>query len=141
MRMAVLVCAAIAVMVAAACSDTDAPVAPACPDGTDPWVKYELYMGRGNQSGEVVDDAAWDAFLGDTVTPRFPDGLTVLDARGQWRDPEGLIGKERSKLLVILARPGGDEMRLVDEVSDEYKRRFGQESVLRVVHDACVSFS
>ena len=39
-------------------------------------------------------DAAWDAFLADTVTPRFPDGLTVLDARGQWRDSEGLIGKE-----------------------------------------------
>ena len=119
----------------------DAPVSPTCPDGADPWVKYELFMGRGNQSGEVVDDAAWDAFLGDTVTPRFPDGLTVLDARGQWRDSEGLIGNERSKLLVILAPPGGGEMRLIDEVTGEYKRRFGQESVLKVVYDACVSFS
>ena len=138
MRIVVLVCAALALMLAVACSDTDAP---ACPDGADPWVKYELYMGRGNQSGEVVDDAAWDAFLADTVTPRFPDGLTVLDARGQWRDSEGLISRERSKLLVVLAPPGGGEMRLIDEVTDEYKRRFGQESVLRVVYDACVSFS
>ena len=138
MRIVVLVCAALALMLAVACSDTDAP---ACPDGADPWVKYELFMGRGNQSGEVVDDAAWDAFLGDTVTPRFPDGLTVLDARGQWRDSEGLISRERSKLLVVLAPPGGGEMRLIDEVTDEYKRRFGQESVLRVVYDACVSFS
>ena len=141
MRMAVLVCVALSLMAAAACADTDAPVSRTCPDGTDPWVKYELFMGRGNQSGEVVDDAAWDAFLGDTVTPRFPDGLTVLDARGQWRDSEGLIGKERSKLLVILAPPGGGEMRLIDEVTGEYKRRFGQESVLMVVYDACVSFS
>ena len=138
MRIAVLVCAALALMLAVACSDTDAP---ACPDGTEPWVKYELFMGRGNQSGEVVDDAAWDAFLGDTVTPRFPDGLTVLDARGQWRSSGGLIVKERSKLLVVLAPPGGGEMRLIDEVTDEYKRRFGQESVLRAVYDACVSFS
>ena len=141
MRMAVLVCVALSLMAAAACSDTDAPVSPTCPDGADPWVKYELFMGRGNQSGEVVDDAAWNAFLGDTVTPRFPDGLTVLDARGQWRDSEGLIGNERSKLLVILAPPGGGEMRLIDEVTGEYKRRFGQESVLKVVYDACVSFS
>ena len=141
MRMAVLVCVALSLMVAAACADADAPVSPTCPDGADPWVKYELFMGRGNQSGEVVDDAAWDAFLGDTVTPRFPDGLTVLDARGQWRDSEGLIGNERSKLLVILAPPGGGEMRLIDEVTGEYKRRFGQESVLKVVYDACVSFS
>ena len=140
MRMAVLVCVALSLM-AAACADADAPVSPTCPDGADPWVKYELFMGRGNQSGEVVDDAAWDAFLGDTVTPRFPDGLTVLDARGQWRDSEGLIDNERSKLLVILAPPGGGEMRLIDEVTGEYKRRFGQESVLKVVYDACVSFS
>ena len=32
-------------------------------------------------------------------------------------------------------------MRLIDEVTGEYKRRFGQESVLKVVYDACVSFS
>jgi hypothetical protein len=32
-------------------------------------------------------------------------------------------------------------MRLTDEVSGEYERRFGQESVLRVVEDVCVSFS
>ena len=88
-----------------------------------------------------MNDAAWDAFLEETVTPRFPDGLTVLDARGQWRDSEGLILKERSKLLVILAPPSDDGMRLIDEISDEYERRFNQESVLRVVYDVCVSFS
>ena len=32
-------------------------------------------------------------------------------------------------------------MRLIDEISDEYERRFNQESVLRVVYDVCVSFS
>ena len=98
-------------------------------------------MGRSGKYGEIVDDAAWDTFLGDTVTPRFPDGLTVLDARGQWRDSEGLVRKERSKLLVILAPPDDDGMRRIDEISDEYERRFMQESVLRVVDDTCVSFS
>ncbi len=88
-------------------------------------------MGRSGQSVEVVDDTAWAAFLNDTVTPRFPDALSVLDAQGQWRDSQGLVQKERSKLLVILAPPGDGHMRLIDEVSDEYKRRFSQESVLR----------
>ena len=138
MRMAMLVCLAVALMMAAACGDADAP---ACPEGTDPFVEHQLFMGRSSESGEVVDDAAWAAFLGETVTPRFPDGLTVLDAQGQWRDSDGVIQQERSKLLVILAPPGGDAMRLIDEVSDEYKRRFNQESVLRVVEDTCVSFS
>ena len=138
MRMAMLVCLAVALMMAAACGDADAP---ACPEGTDPFVEHQLFMGRSSESGEVVDDAAWAAFLGETVTPRFPDGLTVLDAQGQWRDSDGVIQQERSKLLVILAPPGSEPMRLIEEVSDEYKRRFNQESVLRVVEDTCVSFS
>ena len=44
-------------------------------------------------------------------------------------------------MLVVLAPPGDDGVRLISEVSDEYKRRFNQESVLRVESDACVSFS
>ena len=132
-----LVCLALALLAATACVDADEP---ACPEGGEIFVRYELFMGRSSQSGEVVDDAAWSAFLEDTVTPRFPDGLSVLDAQGQWRDSGGVIQKERSKLLVILAPPGDDGARLIGEVSDEYKRRFDQESVLRVVSDACVSF-
>ena len=134
MRTAIVVCFTLA---AIACSETDAP---SCPEGTDRFTEYQLFMGRSGPDEEVVDDAAWDTFLADTVTPRFPDGLTVLDGRGQWRGAEGLIKKERSKLLVILAQPGDDKMRLIDEISDEYKRRFSQESVLQVVDDACVSF-
>ena len=134
MRTAIVICF---VLVAVACSQTSAP---SCPEGTDRFTEYQLFMGRSGPDEEVVDDAAWDTFLADTVTPRFPDGLTVLDGRGQWRDAEGLIKQERSKLLVILAQPGDDKMRLIDEISDEYKRRFSQESVLHVVDDACVSF-
>ena len=124
--------------VAASCSGSDAP---ACPDGTEHYVEYRLFMGRGGGDGEVVDDAAWEAFLSDTVTPRFPDGLTVLDARGQWRGSSGAIQSERSKVLLVLAPPGDDAPRLIAEIADEYIRAFQQESVLRVVGDTCASFS
>jgi len=124
--------------VSAACSDTNEVT---CPEGSEAFVRYELFMGRSGPGGEVVTDQAWDAFLGDTVTPRFPDGLTVLDAQGHWRNSEGEILKERSKVLVILAPPGDEPRGLIDEVSDEYKRRFNQESVLEVETDTCVSFS
>ena len=125
------------VVLASACSQSGAP---SCPEGTEKFIEYQLFMGRSGPEGEIVDDEAWDTFLADTVTPRFPDGLTVLDGRGQWRGADGLIKKERSKLLVILASPGDDKMRLINEISDEYKRRFSQESVLQVVEDTCVSF-
>ncbi len=114
---------------------------PPCPEGTDQFVQYELFMGRSDHSGEVVDDDAWDAFLRDTVTPRFPDGLTVLDALGQWRNSEGLVQKERSKLLIIIVSPHPDNSHSISEISEVYKRRFGQESVLQVVSNTCVSFS
>ena len=138
MRTALLACLVLFVIGAAACSEISTPP---CPEGTDRFIRYQLFMGRSGQDGEVVDDAEWDAFLRDTVTPRFPDGLTVLDAQGQWRDTEGFVQRERSKLLVILVPPDDDWMRRIDEVSDEYQRRFMQESVLQVVDDTCVSFS
>ncbi len=97
-------------------------------------------MGRGGADGEVVDDAAWRAFLADTATPRFPAGLTVLDAYGQWRTPEGPIRRERSKVLVILAPQGEEQMSLITEISDEYNSRFGQEATIQVTSEACVAF-
>ncbi len=133
-----LVLLILAGFVLAACSETSNT---ACPEETDPFVKYELFMGRSTADGNVVVDEEWDSFLADTVTPRFPDGLTVLDAQGQWRNSEGRILKERSTILVILAPPGEDARRLINEISDEYKMRFNQESVLQVVGETCASFS
>jgi len=133
-----LVLLVLAGSVSAACSESNDVT---CPEGSEAFVRYELFMGRSGPGDEVVTDQAWDAFLGDTVTPRFPDGLTVLDARGQWRDSEGQILKERSKVLVILAPPGDEPRGLIDEISEGYKRRFNQGSVLEVESDACVAFS
>ena len=46
----------------------------------------ELMFGRkiGDRIG--VSEAQWARFLDREITPRFPDGLTVIDTRGQWRD-------------------------------------------------------
>ena len=126
-----------------------APAAPApafaadaspCPPGTAPFAEYRLFFGRSHGAVEVVSEAAWRAFLADEVTPRFPDGLTVLDAAGQWREGSGAIARERTKLLLILAEAGADAMRRTDEIAAAYKCAFRQSSVLRVVTPACASF-
>jgi hypothetical protein len=37
------------------------------------------------------------------VTPRFPDGLTVYETTGQWRDPATkAVTRERSRVLRII---------------------------------------
>ena len=114
--------------------------APVCPDGTERMAEYRLFFGRSKQGVEVVDDAAWRAFLEKEVTPRFPGGLTVLDASGQWRDAARTPVRERTKLVLILAEPGPGGMRRTKEIAEAYKRAFGQESVLRVIGTACASF-
>ena len=115
---------------------------PPCPAGTQRFTEYRLFFGRSRGAAEVVNDAAWSAFLADEITPRFPGGLTVLDAAGQWRDGSGTLVKERTKLVIILARPDDPEdgMRRTDEIAQAYKRAFGQEAVLRTVGTACASF-
>ena len=135
---ALLACVMLA-LAAVACSEADTDKAD-CPDGAEEWVEHRIFMGRSAGDVEVVDDEAWAAFLADVVTPRFPDGLTVLDASGQWRNSDGSIEKERSKVLLIMAPPEADALRLINEISDEYKQRFNQEAVLQAVSDACVTF-
>ena len=112
----------------------------ACPAGTELFSEYRLFFGRSRGSVEVVSDAAWQTFLAKEVTPRFPDGLTVLDASGQWRSGIGPLVRERTKLVIILAKPGSGGMELTSEITKAYKRAFWQESVLRAISAACVSF-
>jgi len=103
------------------------------------WVKSELYFGRTKPGGEV-SAAEWDAFLAEDVTPRFPDGLTVLDAYGQWRNADGRIGKEATKLLVLVHPDEPAAARKIGELIEVYKKRFTQESVLWVKHPVDVKF-
>ena len=113
---------------------------PPCPAGTERYAEYRLFFGRNRGGVEVVSDAEWRAFLAEEVTPRFPDGLTVVDAAGQWRGPSGTIERERTKVLLVLAAPGAEGMRRTGEIAEAYKHTFGQGAVLRVVGSACASF-
>jgi hypothetical protein len=101
----------------------------------------ELMFGRkiGDRTG--VSDAAWSRFVDREITPRFPDGLTVIDARGQWRDRDrNRIVREPSKLVQIVL-PGGDgDQQRLNEIAEAYKVRFRQQSVLIIVRPACVAF-
>jgi len=96
----------------------------------------ELLFGRSN-----VSDAAWHRFLAAEVTPRFPEGLTVYDARGQWRNPETKkISRERSKVVMIAMPPASDTDARLHAVIEAYKTRFKHQSVGLILRPSCVSF-
>lgn len=123
--------------VAASVCDTVAPGV-----GSEAWIQTDLYFGTTMPDGSRMTDDAWQKFLDTEVTPRFPDGLTVLQGYGQFLDSQGVIRSEDSIVLVIL-RPydDGTASVLIDEIREAYKTQFDQESVLRVDQPgACVSF-
>lgn len=105
------------------------------------WQRTELYFGSAKPDGTVVTEAEFMQFIDDTVTPRFPDGLTVLTGYGQFRNSAGVIVKERSMELILLYPPSmRDANRKIEEIRAAYKQAFQQESVLRVDSLAAVSF-
>jgi len=116
------------------------PAAVSCTGSAVPYARLELLFGRGRKDGGEVSDDEWRAFLDAEITPRFPDGLTVLDAYGQWRNSAGAIAKEKAVMLVIWHRPTADSEAKIEAIRAAYKTRFGQESVLRVDGVSCVSF-
>ena len=138
-RLALIPVLAAVVLALAACAKA-ATSEPECEDGGERWTECRLFFGRNVGDNEVVSGVDWENFLADIITPRFPDGLSVIDVAGQGRSDDGSIEQERTKMLLVLAPPGGNSLNLMNEISDEYKQRFNQNSVLRAVTEACVAF-
>ena len=98
------------------------------------FIRTELYFGRNKPDGKEVSRKEFDGFLSGFVTERFPDGLTVLNGRGQFLNSEGEVERERSVVLILLypVSARNEKSIKIEEIREEYKTRFRQQSVLRV---------
>ncbi len=127
-------------LVLAGCTPTPAP--PLCEGvpGTAGWT-VQLFFGRTMRGGELITDAAWNSFLADSVTPRFPDGLTVLEARGQWRQrATGRVISQPSTVVEIVTEGLAADYAKFAAIRAEYKAKFAQESVGLVSSRSCASW-
>jgi hypothetical protein len=116
---------------------------PAHPGQTKGWVDTKLYFGLGpvEHPEKGVSEADWRGFLDREVTPRFPNGLSVLDVYGQWQGtnqttPERL----RSKMLIIDYPDTADNRAKIEAIRSAWKQLTGDKSVLRITEPADVSF-
>ena len=109
-----------------------------CPEGMDPVNEYRLFFGVENEEGTVVTEEQWTQFLADTVTPRFPAGLTVFDGRGQWLDPAGRLNRDRVK-IVMAAAVGDRDLTPVNEIAAEFIARFGAAAVFHMWNGSCAA--
>ncbi len=111
-----------------------------CPGPTSPMQQVELYFGFSVKGRPFVTEQAWSRFLDAEVTPKFPDGLTVFDAHGQWRSSDGRIYREETRVLLILYKADATSQEKIEAVRDAYKKQFDQEDApLRVDTTVCAA--
>jgi hypothetical protein len=101
-------------------------------------IRTTLYFGLARPKGSV-SELDWQIFLRDEVTRRFPDGLTVWEAEGQWRSSAGSIDHEASKVLLLVHADTATARQSVQDVIEAYRKAFDQQSVLWESARVCVA--
>jgi hypothetical protein len=110
-----------------------------CSAGQHRNISETLYFGTGKAEGQV-SQAEWQAFVDVVITPRFPQGLSIWPAYGQWRSATGTIIQEDSYVLNVIHEGEPASEVAITEIMNIYKQEFQQEAVLRVESTVCVSF-
>jgi hypothetical protein len=113
------------------------------PGAAQGWVDIRLYFGLGpaDHPEQGVSEVDWRAFLDREVTPRFPSGLSVVDVYGQWQGRgKEQVERLRSKMLIILCSDSIENRAKIDAIRSAWKQKTGDQSVLRVIAPADVSF-
>ena len=124
-----------------ACTQTAAPSQPpqlaaSCAAPLRPALEVNLYFGR-DKPGGMVSEAEWATFLAQEVTPRFPDGLSVINVAGQSRAASGPVERERTKLLIVVVFDAPAHRAKIQAIVEAYNRRFSQIAVFQVEHAVC----
>ena len=78
------------------------PIPRGAPNQTLHFARTELFFGTAKPDG-VVTEEEFLAFLDAEITPRFPDGLTLLRGDGQFSGEDGVIVKEQSFVLILFS--------------------------------------
>jgi hypothetical protein len=131
-------------LVSAGCAPADAPEAPyvCLLPGEKRMLVAELFFGRNVAGRAPVSEAEWADFAARVITPAFPDGFTVTDGTGQWRNPDtGAVIREPTKILIAAGEQRADLKDRLIAVIDAYRSRFRQLSVGVITRTACAKFS
>ena len=102
-------------------------------------VQSTLFFGLSRPAGPDVTGDEFERFVESEIAPRFPQGFTLLDGTGRWRQADGAVRREPSRLLIVV-HPPGDADRLLREIVARYRDRFGQEAVLETDSEVSVRF-
>jgi hypothetical protein len=113
--------------------------AEACADPLKPMLRAELFFGRtvGDRFG--VTDRLWQMYVDRELTPRFPEGFTVVDGKGQWREGDAVL-REASKIVTVVAADSAEVRTRIATAMNAYIKQFRQKSVGLVTQAVCAVF-
>ncbi len=97
-----------------------------------------LYLGHDKPVGTVSEAEIAD-FLDREVATVFPDGFTVIAARGHWRNPAGEPVREETTVIEILHPDQPGSAAAIARICAAYKQQFQQQAVLHAQWSAEMS--
>ena len=104
-------------------------------------VLIDLYFGRDIPGRAPLTDAEWAGFAREQITPRFPNGFTMIDAQGQWRNAATLrIGAEATKMVRIATAEDTHAAASIGEILQAYRQQFHQLAVGITSTETCGAF-
>lgn len=102
-------------------------------------IETQLYFGMSKPSGALVSEREWQVFVTCEIAPRFPEGFSVLDGAGFWRDAKTQKTiSEKSKVVVRMHDDNADAA--IGAIVAAYKMQFQQDAVMRVDRPVCAQF-
>lgn len=113
-----------------------APRTQACPGGQPPVRTAQLFLGAGK--AEPPADRDLRRFVDQEVTPRFPDGVTVVDGGGQWTGSENRLIRKAAKVVLVVLPASGDGQGKVQAIRTAYRSKFKQDPPVVLPPPACV---
>ena len=127
-----------AALALAGCATPSEEIVASCPNASQK-PTAAMVFGRASTGAPSVSEAEFNRFITREVSPRFPDGLTVVNARGHWTPPAGSTIRDPSKLVMVVLRGTPDDGAKLDAIRVAYEARYHQQSLLLPTSVGCVS--
>ena len=84
---------------------------------------YRIHLGTGVGDKAVSRDLL-KSFIDQQITSHFPNGLTITDARGQWKSEEYGVIRERTIVIDIRCPDTEESSNKIAEIAKGYVERF-----------------
>ena len=103
-------------------------------------VSDRLFFGLAIPGGGEVTEAQWNAFVADTIVPRFPQGFTIWQGAGHWKGDDGVPVSEQTRVLELVHGKDAAIDAKLEEIARTYRQRFNQDAVMGIRTPAGMTF-